>query len=237
MSATLLEIAGLAVRYGGVTALDGVDLVLGPGEIVALLGANGAGKSTLLKAVIGLVPAAGGTIEVDGVAVTTLPPERRAALGIGYVPEGRRVFPGMSVRDNLLVACRDGSAERTRRLGEVFRLFPDLAERPTTRAWQLSGGQQQMLAVGRALMTRPRLLLLDEPSLGLAPLLVADLLARLREIAASGTAILLAEQNAAAALGIATRGLVLELGRIVASGSADALRASPALADAFLGAV
>jgi len=236
MSGALLEIEGLGVRHGGVPALAGIELALAPGEAVALLGANGAGKSTLLRAVIGLVAASEGAIRFDGADITRLSPEKRARAGIGYVPEGRRVFPGMSVRDNLLVACRAEAAERARRVEAAFQLFPDLAERPGRRAWQLSGGQQQMLAVARALMSAPRLLLLDEPSLGLAPALVAGLFGRLREIAAGGTAILLAEQNAAAALAFASRGIALQLGRVVASGEAAILKSAPALSEAFLGA-
>jgi branched-chain amino acid transport system ATP-binding protein len=235
VTAPLLELAGLEVRQRGVPVLGPLDLALGAGERLALLGANGAGKSTLLQAVIGLVPAAAGTIRFAGADVTRLAPERRARLGIGYVPEGRRVFPGMTVRDNLEVAARAPGAERRRRIEEVFALFPALADASGARAWQLSGGQQQMLAIGRALMGRPRLLLLDEPSLGLAPRLAAELLARLAGLAAAGTAVLLAEQNAAAALGAADRGIVLRQGRVAASGSAAELAAAPDLAESVLG--
>jgi branched-chain amino acid transport system ATP-binding protein len=231
----LLELAGLEVRRGGIPVLFPLDLTLGAGERLALLGANGAGKSTLLKAVIGLLPAAAGSIRFAGEEVTRLAPERRARLGIGYVPEGRRVFPGMSVRDNLEVAARAPRAERARRIAEVFAFFPGLEEARDARAWQLSGGQQQMLAIGRALMGRPRLLLLDEPSLGLAPRLAAELLARLAGLAQAGTAVLLAEQNAAAALGAVDRGMVLRQGRVSAAGSAAELAAAPDLAEAVLG--
>jgi branched-chain amino acid transport system ATP-binding protein len=235
VTAPLLELTGVAVRQGGIPVLGPLDLAVAPGERVALLGANGAGKSTLLKAVIGLLPVASGTVRFAGDDVTALSPERRARLGIGYVPEGRRVFPGMTVRENLEVACHAPRVARSRRVEEAFALFPDLRTAAGTRAWQLSGGQQQMLAIGRALMTAPRLLLLDEPSLGLAPRLVAELLARLGEIAAGGTAILLAEQNVRAALGAADRGVVLRLGRISARGTAAELSRAPGLADAVLG--
>jgi branched-chain amino acid transport system ATP-binding protein len=235
MSAPLLEIGGLTVAYGPVVALRGAGLVVAPGEAVALLGANGAGKTTLLRAVIGQLAARGGDIMLDGRSIAALTPERRVRLGIGYAPEGRRVFAGMSVRDNLDVACRGGAAERARRRAEVERLFPQLAEHQARRAWQLSGGQQQMLAIGRALMTGPRLLLLDEPSLGLSPRLTAELFAQLRAIRAGGTAILLAEQNVAQALALCGRGYVLRTGSIVASGAADELAQSPEIQRAFLG--
>jgi branched-chain amino acid transport system ATP-binding protein len=233
---TLLSVERLSVGEGAFLALDEVSLSLARGEALALLGANGAGKTTLLRALVGLAPVRSGTIRIDGEDVTRLPPERRARLGIGYVPEGRRVFPGMSVRDNLEVAAREGAAARRRLLAEVYELFPDLAAREETAAWQLSGGQQQMLAIGRALMTRPKLLLLDEPSLGLAPRLAAELFARIAAIAEGGTAVLLAEQNVARALRVASRAVLLRLGRVVAEGDAAALGASPELHDAFFGA-
>lgn len=233
---TLLSVERLSVGEGAFLALDEVSLSLGRGEALALLGANGAGKTTLLRALVGLAPVRSGTIRIDGEDVTRLPPERRARLGIGYVPEGRRVFPGMSVRDNLEVAAREGAAARRRLLAEVYELFPDLAAREETAAWQLSGGQQQMLAIGRALMTRPKLLLLDEPSLGLAPKLAAELFARIATIAEGGTAVLLAEQNVARAARVASRAVLLRLGRVVAEGDAAALAASPELHDAFFGA-
>ena len=235
MSAPLLEIGGLSIAYGPVAALRDASLVVAPGEAVALLGANGAGKTTLLRALIGQLAVRGGDILLDGRSIAALTPERRARRGIGYAPEGRRVFPGMSVRDNLDVACRGGAAERARRRAEVERLFPQLAEHGARRAWQLSGGQQQMLAIGRALMTAPRLLLLDEPSLGLSPRLTAELFTRLQAIRAGGTAILLAEQNVAEALGLCGRAYVLQTGSIVASGAAAELAHSQAIQRAFLG--
>ena len=232
---SLLALENVRVAAGATTVLEEVSLTLAPGELVALLGANGAGKSTLLRAVIGLAPVRAGRIRIGGTDVTRSAPERRALLGIGYAPEGRRVFPGMSVRDNLLAASRAPAAARRRRLDEVHGLFPVLAERANTPAWQLSGGQQQMLAIGRALMTEPRLLLLDEPSLGLAPKLVLEVLAQVRRIAGSGTTVLLAEQNAVQALAVADRAYVLERGRIAGEGSAAALGESAALRQAFLG--
>jgi branched-chain amino acid transport system ATP-binding protein len=235
VSAPLVELVGLTVAYGPVVALREISLAVAPGEAVALLGANGAGKTTLLRTLIGLVPARAGDIRLDGRSIAALPPERRARLGLGYSPEGRRVFAGMSVRDNLDVACRAGVGERARRRREVERLFPQLAEHAERRAWQLSGGQQQMLAIGRALMTAPRLLLLDEPSLGLGPLLVVDLFARLAAIRDGGTAILLAEQNVAQALALCSRAYVLQTGTIVASGGAAEIARNPAVRHAFLG--
>lgn len=210
MSAPILTVRGLSVRYGGAPALNGLDLDVAAGEVVAVLGPNGAGKSSLLKALIGLVPAAAGTVHLAGRDIAQLNPERRARAGIGYVPEGRRVFPGMTVTDNLLAGARkDGPA-----LDTVYALFPALAEKARARAWTLSGGQQQMLSIGRALMTGPKLLLLDEPSLGLAPGLVDAIMGHVTEIAAQGTAVLLVEQNAAAACAVADRGLMLDLGRV-----------------------
>ncbi len=232
--AALLRVEGLSAGYGGALAVDGLSLAVAPGEAVALLGANGAGKSTLLRAVLGLVPATGGRVLLDGEDITGLAPERRVRRGLGYVPEGRRVFPGMSVRDNLEVASPLGRARRAQDLERVFALFPALAGKAGERAWRLSGGQQQMLAVGRALMGRPRLLLLDEPSLGLSPKLAGEVFAAVRAVAGGGTAVLVAEQSAARALSVAGRVVLLRLGRVVHDGPADALPAD-ALRDAFLG--
>ena len=202
-----------------------------PGEVVALLGANGAGKTSLLRSVMGLdkLP---GQVRLDGVDLGRMPPFRRSRLGIAYCAEGRRVFPNMTVRENLEVA---GRAQAAARLSEICDLFPALLARMTTLAGQLSGGEQQMLALGRALMTEPTLLLVDEPSLGLSPQLTTLVLGRLRDIAARGTAVLVAEQNAANALDVADRAYVLRLGRIVRDGRAGELHADPMLVDAFLG--
>ncbi|MCK6451621.1 MAG: ABC transporter ATP-binding protein [Alphaproteobacteria bacterium] len=226
----LLEIRNLAAGQ-----LGGVSLSVGRGEIVALLGANGAGKSTLLGAVVGEIAAPPGAVLFEGRDLAGLPPHRRARLGIGYCPAGRRVFPGMTVDDNLEVACFADAAERARRKHDVAALFPQLAALGSVPAWRLSGGQQQMLAIARALMARPSLLLLDEPSLGLAPLLVDELLARLRLVAEAGTAVLLAEQNIGAALGVATRAMLLVQGRVAAGGTPAELRKAPDLARLAIG--
>jgi branched-chain amino acid transport system ATP-binding protein len=202
------------------------------GEIVALLGGNGAGKTTLLETVLGFHP---GRVMLFGRDASALAVEQRIALGVGYVPERRRVFAGLTVRENLEASSSLPAAQRRQRVDEMLALFPMLGERPEARAWLLSGGQQQMLALARALMDRPRLLLLDEPTLGLAPVVVADLLRRLTAMTADGTAILLAEQRAAVALAVASRGLVLSRGRIVQSGPAATLAADPALADLMAG--
>ncbi len=232
----LLEIAGLTARYGEITALEGVTVAVGAGEAVALVGANGAGKSTLMKSVMGFVAPAAGTIAYDGRPLAGVAVSARARRGLGYSPEGRRVFPGMTVRENLEVACRAGAAAARARIDEVFAMFPALAEKAAALGWQLSGGQQQMLAIGRALMTAPRLLLLDEPSLGLSPILTAEVLGRVRAIVARGTAVLLAEQNVAKALEICDRAYVLQVGRVVESGPAAELRQNPRIREAFLGA-
>jgi branched-chain amino acid transport system ATP-binding protein len=218
--APLLTVIGLSVSYGGAPVVDNVSLTVAPGEVLALLGSNGAGKSSLMRAVIGLEPAAAGRILLDDTDITALPPERRARMGLGYVPEGRRVFPGMSVRDNLEVASFAPKTARSRLVERVFTLFPQLRTKSRDRAWQLSGGQQQMLAIGRALMGEPRLLLLDEPSMGLSPRLTSEVMATVRAIAAGGTAVLLAEQAATRALQAADRGLWLHLGRVADTGHA-----------------
>jgi len=236
VSAPLLELDALTVAYGGHTALDRVSLTVGSAEVVALLGANGAGKSSLLRAVLGLLRGRSGRVLFDGVDLAGLSVRRRSRLGIGYAPEGRRVFAGLTVRENLEVAVEGGARERGRRIAMIWELFPQLAERVGVAGWQLSGGQQQMLAIGRAMARAPRLLLLDEPSLGLSPMLVRDVLARLRRIAEGGTAILVAEQNARAALKVADRAYLLRLGRVVGQGTAEDVRNSEALGRTLLGA-
>ncbi len=235
MSAPLLALAGVSVAYGPVAALEEVSLEIGAGEVVALLGANGAGKSTLMKAAMGFLVPRAGTMTLAGRPLDGLAVERRAWLGLSYCPEGRRVFPGLTARENLEVAARASAAVRRRRIEAVFALFPALAAKAGARAWQLSGGQQQMLAIGRALMGEPRVLLLDEPSLGLSPILAAEVLDKVREIAGGGVAVLLAEQNVAKALAVCDRAYLLELGRVVREGPAAMLAASEAVRRAFLG--
>jgi branched-chain amino acid transport system ATP-binding protein len=229
MTAPLLDIADLTVAYGGAPAVDRVSFTVSEGECVALLGANGAGKSSLLRAIVGLAPITG-RIALAGTRIDRQRVEARIRAGIGYVPEGRRVFAGLSVRDNLAAAIAAPAAERTRRIDETYALFPQLAARDRDAAWQLSGGQQQMLAIGRALVQHPKLMLLDEPSLGLAPALAFSLFETLAGIAASGTTLLLAEQNVRLAASLASHALILDRGRITARHSGDALRADPALA-------
>ncbi|MGE4078410.1 MAG: ABC transporter ATP-binding protein [Reyranella sp.] len=208
------------------------ELAVEPGEIVAVLGGNGAGKTNLLETILGFRP---GQVRLFGREVATLAVEQRVLMGVGYVPERRRVFAGLTVRENLEASSSLPAAERRQRAAEMMALFPMLGERPHARAWLLSGGQQQMLALARALMNRPRLLLLDEPTLGLAPVVVSDLLQRLSAMAADGLAIVLAEQRASQALRVAHRGVVLSRGRIVRRGTAAELAADPTLADLMAG--
>jgi len=235
MSNPVLSVEALEVRYGAVPALHGIAITVSANEAMALLGANGAGKSTLMKSIIGLLRPSAGRILFDGRPIESLRADRRARLGIGYCPEGRRTFPGLTVRENLAVACWGSARLRAQRTEAMYALFPALAERQATLAWQLSGGQQQMLAICRSLMDAPRLLLLDEPSLGLSPLLTDEVLERIPAIVAEGTAVLLAEQNAAKALRICSRAVVLKLGRVAAAGPAAELAASDAVRAAFLG--
>jgi branched-chain amino acid transport system ATP-binding protein len=231
----VLKTAGLESRYGRIPALKGVDLEVRAGELVALVGGNGAGKTTLLRAISGVQASSGG-IFFEQSDISEVAPERRVALGIVQVPEGRQVFGPLAVEDNLrLGAWRRGRRNAKRTLERVYAMFPILAERRAQAAGTLSGGQQQMLAIGRALMAEPRLLLLDEPSMGLAPILVAEIFACVQRLRAADTALLLVEQNARAALAIADRGYVLETGRIVLAGTAAALLADPAVRSAYLG--
>ena len=231
----LLTVENLAAGYGEITALHDIGIEVNAGEAVALVGANGAGKSTLMKCLMGLVRPQAGALRFDGQDLAKAGITARAALGIGYSPEGRRIFPGLTVHENLLVAsrARDGGRGKS---AEIYRIFPALEEKRNALGWSLSGGQQQMLAIGRALMLAPRLLLLDEPSLGLSPVLTAEVLNRVRTIAASGTAVLLAEQNVHKALTVSSRAYVIRLGRIVAQGPARDLLADAGLKQAFLGA-
>jgi len=235
----LLAIEGLRVAYGAVAAIRGVSLTVRAGEVVALLGANGAGKSTMLRAISGIVRPRAGHIRLAGQAIERLSPARIVRLGIGHCPEGRRIFGSLSVAENL----RLGAATRVDRAGvaedreRMLALFPILRERAQQPAGTLSGGEQQMLALARALMARPRLLLLDEPSLGLAPLLVQQIFRRLAELKAAGTTMLLVEQNIAVALDLADRAYVLRTGEIGLEGSAASLKADyERVAEAYLGA-
>jgi branched-chain amino acid transport system ATP-binding protein len=233
----LLAIDGLSVHYGAIQALHGVSIVVEPGEIVTLIGANGAGKSTTLRAVSGLVKPSAGSITFGGKDLAGLAPHTILRLGLAQVPEGRGIFPNLTVDENLdlgAFARRDRAAIEGDR-ERVFALFPRLKERLDQRAGTLSGGEQQMLAIGRALLARPRLLLLDEPSLGLAPQLVQTIFKIIREINATGTTIFLVEQNAHMALRVAHRAYVLEVGAVVMQGDAKQLAASDEVKKAYLG--
>lgn len=231
----MLTVRNLEVRYGRIPALKGVSLEVRAGELVALVGGNGAGKTTLLRAISGVQPSSG-DISFCGDSLCTTPPERRVELGIVQVPEGRQVFGPLAVEDNLrLGAWRRGRKNAKHTLERVYAMFPILAERRAQAAGTLSGGQQQMLAIGRALMAEPRLLLLDEPSMGLAPKLVAEIFACVKRLRAADTALLLVEQNARSALAIADRGYVLETGRIVLAGTGAGLLADEAVRSAYLG--
>ena len=231
----LLRVEALEVRYGAVQALRGVGFEVLAGEIVALIGSNGAGKSTLLRAVSGLLRPCAGRIELEGVDVTGRRPEVIAALGCSHVPEGRRIFANLSVLENLQMGAFPRRGREAPGLARVFALFPRLRERLRQPAGTLSGGEQQMLAIGRALMAEPRLLLCDEPSLGLAPLLVQQIFAILREINQQGTTVVLVEQNARQALRVAQRAYVLETGALALSGAAADLARDPRVRAAYLG--
>jgi branched-chain amino acid transport system ATP-binding protein len=232
----MLSIEDLRSGYGRIEALHGVSIDVAAGEIVSLLGANGAGKTTLLRAISGVQPISGGRIRFEGRELDGLPAHRRVALGIAQVPEGRQVFAPLSVEDNLkLGAWTRRDASLAAELAMIYELFPLLAARRHASAGMLSGGEQQMLAISRALMAKPRLLLLDEPSMGLAPMLVEQILDTVRRLKQTGLTVLLVEQNARAALAIADRGYVVETGRIVASGRAVELLANERVQAAYLG--
>ena len=235
----LLEVRDLTVRYGKVEAVRRISVVVPRGRIVTVIGPNGAGKTTLLSAIAGLLPCTAGEIRVDGQRITGGAVEENVARGLSLVPETRELFAQMSVEDNLrlggFVRRRDARGESDARLDEVFRIFPRLEERRAQLAGTLSGGERQMLALGRALMSGPRLLLLDEPSLGLAPLIVREILEVVVELRRRGVSILLVEQNARAALQIADDGYVLETGEVTLSGSASALASDPRIIESYLG--
>ena len=234
---SFLRLEALRVSYGPIAALHGIDLHIEEGEIVSLLGANGAGKSTTLRAISGMLPLQGGDIRFRGGSVMQVPAHQRVAMGIAHVPEGRGIFPNLTVQENLALAAwtQKDKVRLGRSYEQVFALFPRLQERLPQLGGTLSGGEQQMLAVGRALMTDCRLMLLDEPSMGLSPLLVKEVFRALQEINAQGTTLLLVEQNAHMALKIAHRGYVLENGRMVLEGQADQLAQDPRIKEAYLG--
>jgi branched-chain amino acid transport system ATP-binding protein len=232
----LLSVTGLKAGYGPFPVLHGADVEVGAGEIVALLGSNGAGKSTFNNNVSGIYAPWAGSVRFDGEEVAGLPAERIVERGLIQVPEGRRVFPNLSVRENLeLGAYRRGRKARATNLARVLDTFPRLAERLTQAAGTLSGGEQQMLAIGRGLMAEPRLLILDEPSLGLSPLLVEEMFALIGRLNAGGLSVLLVEQNVVQSLAVAHRAYVMENGRIVLSGRASELADDPELRKAYLG--
>jgi len=236
MSEALLSVTGLAAGYGSAEVLRGIDLEVGDGEIVAVLGANGAGKSTLNRTISGVQRALRGSVRFAGRAIERAKPPDIVARGLIHVPEGRRVFPNLTTRENLdLGGYRRGRNRRQENRERVFAIFPRLAERQSQRAGTLSGGEQQMLAIGRGLMAEPKLLILDEPSLGLSPLLVEELFALIRRINADGVALLLVEQNVVQSLEVARRAYILENGAFVLHGNAADIRHDPNLKRAYLG--
>jgi branched-chain amino acid transport system ATP-binding protein len=237
MTETLLEVEDIHTYYGAIEALKGVSLTVAEGEVVTLIGSNGAGKSTTLRSISGLTPAHAGTVTFAGENITRVPAHQIVERGIALSPEGRHCFGRMTVRENLdLGAYHRRGAQVSEDLERVFALFPRLEERENQKAGTMSGGEQQMLAIGRALMARPRLLLLDEPSMGIAPILVQRIYETIGEINRAGVAILLVEQNANYALDISTRGYVLETGQVAIANDSAALRSNPDVQRAYLGA-
>jgi branched-chain amino acid transport system ATP-binding protein len=233
----LLDVVGLCAGYGDVPVLRGIDLSISAGSITALIGANGAGKTTLLRTISGIIPAEAGTIHYDGQDIVGMPPQNIVRAGLVQVPEGRRLFPDMTVLENLLVGSSSPAARRKRdeNLAVVLELFPRVRERKAQLAGTLSGGEQQMVAIARALMASPRLLLLDETSLGLAPIVVDEIFVAVRRLAAQGLTILVVEQNTALALEVADHGHVLEQGHFTIHGPASSLMADPRVRQAYLG--
>jgi branched-chain amino acid transport system ATP-binding protein len=233
----LLEVSGLRVSYGGINAVKGVDFTVRAGEMVTLIGTNGAGKTTTLKALTGLLRPSAGSVRYNGEDITAVPIHQRVGMGLALVPEGRGIFARLSVEENLDMGAysRKGPAEIRNDRDHVYALFPRLAERRHQTGGTLSGGEQQMLAIGRAMMSRPRLLLLDEPSMGLAPLMVQKIFATIRTIAAEGVTVLLVEQNARLALEVCQRGYVMESGEITLHDESPALLANPQVRRAYLG--
>jgi branched-chain amino acid transport system ATP-binding protein len=239
MPSPMLRIQGLRASYGQAEVLHGIDLEAAPGSVITVIGPNGAGKSTLLNTLMGLLPGQG-VIEFNGQAVHDLTLEERVMMGMGLVPEKRELFSSMSVQDNLVLGgfrqMRLGNARWRDRLDDVYTLFPRLQERSTQLAGTLSGGERQMLAIGRSLMSRPALLMLDEPSLGLAPLIVKEIFSIIQNLRQTGVTIVLVEQNARAALAVADQGYVLEMGEVALRGNATDLAADPRVIDTYLGA-
>jgi branched-chain amino acid transport system ATP-binding protein len=235
----MLNLDSVNVSYGAIQAVRGVSIEVPTGEVVTIIGANGAGKSTLLKSIVGLEPVTAGRVVLDGQDITATPPHRRTALGVALSPEGRGVFPDQSVRDNLLLGAyskKNNTVQTEEKIEHFFRLFPRLGERQEQFAGTLSGGEQQMLAIARALMSEPKLLLLDEPSLGLAPLIIKDIFNTIRTLRETGLTILLVEQMANQALGVADHAYVLETGRITHQGKGSDLLNDPKVRAAYLGA-
>jgi branched-chain amino acid transport system ATP-binding protein len=231
----LLELDDVHVYYGKIAALRGISVEVDEGEIVTLIGANGAGKSTTLKTISGLRPVARGQVRFAGEVITKMPGHKRVLAGIGQAPEGRGVFPGMTVEDNIYMGAYARKGDLSKEIAEVYELFPRLAERKRQFGGTMSGGEQQMLAIGRALMAKPKVLLLDEPSMGLAPMLVQQIFSIIQEINRRGTTVLLVEQNAQQALHIAHRAYVLETGEIVKTAAAHDLLDDPQVKAAYLG--
>jgi branched-chain amino acid transport system ATP-binding protein len=232
-----LEVEDIKTFYGNIQALKGVSLTVEEGECVTLIGSNGAGKSTTLRSISGLTPPRTGSIRLEGTEISTLPPQEIVGLGISQSPEGRKCFSRMSVRENLELGAylRRDSDEIQKDMGRVFELFPRLDERQSQKAGTMSGGEQQMLAIGRAMMAKPKVLLLDEPSMGISPVLTDRIYETIAEINAQGMTILLVEQNANHALDVSKRANVLETGKVVMSDSSDALRTNPEVQKAYLG--
>ncbi len=233
----MLEVKDLEVYYGMIQAIKGISFTVNEGEVIALIGANGAGKTTILQTITGMIPAKRGSILFDGVEITKVAGHKIVPMGMAHVPEGRRVFSQLSVLDNLKLGayCRKDKNEVEETLEKVYQRFPRLKERRKQIAGTLSGGEQQMLAMGRALMSKPRLILMDEPSMGLSPIFVSEIFDIVREISESGTTVLLVEQNAKKALAIADRAYVLETGNIVLEGAADVLLNDESVKKAYLG--
>ncbi|MFT7838092.1 ABC transporter ATP-binding protein [Saccharothrix sp. BKS2] len=231
----LLEIKDIHVHYGKIAAIKGISLEVADGEIVSLIGANGAGKTTTLKTISGLRPLTSGKVLFNGADISRMPGHKRVLAGIGQSPEGRGVFPGMTVQENLLMGAYTRKDDLSADLAEVYELFPRLAERKNQFGGTMSGGEQQMIAIGRALMTKPKVLLLDEPSMGLAPMLIAQIFEIVKEINNRGTTVLLVEQNAQQALKLSDRAYVLETGRVVKSAPGPELLDDPQVRAAYLG--